>query len=370
MKRKDFLFIISSFVCWRILLFIFLGFAIKFLPLQQHYIGGGIERYLKNPWFWTWANFDGENYLSIAKYGYLFVGQAFFPLYSLIIRFFGSGMWAGLLISNLSFLIALIGLYKLIKLDYSEKITRLSILLLLLFPTSFYFGSVYTESLFLAFVVWSYYAGRKEKWLITGILGAFASATRVIGVILLPSLLIGLLIKKKKLEVKHWPLILIPLGIIFYMIYLGRFSGDFLAFIHAQVSVGEQRSSTLIILPQVFYRYLFRIIPNLNFNYLPIVFTTFLELGSALLFLILSVYSFWKLKLSYALFLSLGYLIPTLTGSFSSLPRYVLVLFPGFILLALWTEKLSRPFKIVIYGILFISLAIASGLFLRGYWVS
>lgn len=370
MSKKDFGFILVSFLSWRILLFIILFFAIRLLPLQQHFIGGGIERYLKDPWFWAWANFDGENYLSIARYGFLFVGQAFFPLYPLLIRFFGSGIWAGLLISNLSFLIALIGLYKLIKLDYSEKITRLSILLLLLFPTSFYFGSVYTESLFLAFVVWSYYAGRKEKWLITGILGAFASATRVIGVILLPALLVGVLVKKRKLEVKHWPLVLIPLGIIFYMVYLWRFSGDSLAFVHSQVSVGEQRSSVPIILPQVFYRYLFKIIPNLNFNYLPIVFTTFLELGSALLFLILSIYSFWKLKLSYALFLTLGYLIPTISGSFSSLPRYVLVLFPAFILMALWTEKLSRPLKIVLYGILFVGLAIASGLFLRGYWVS
>lgn len=370
MKKKDFLFIVLCFVSWRILLFVFLFLAIRVLPLQQPFLGGGVERYLKNPWFWAWANFDGENYLSIARYGYLFVGQAFFPLYPILIRFFGSGMWAGLLISNLSFLVALIGLYKLIRLDYSEKITRLSILLLFLFPTSFYFGSVYTESSFLALVVWSYYAARKEKWFITGILGTFASATRVIGSILLPVLLIEILIKKKKLEVKHWPLALIPLGIIFYMVYLWRFSGDPLAFIHAQVSVGEQRSSTLIILPQVFYRYFFKIIPNLNFNYLPMVITTFLELGSGLLFLVLSVYSFWKLKLSYALFLSLGYLIPTLTGSFSSLPRYVVVLFPAFILLALWTEKLSRPFKIVIYGILFIGLAVASAMFLRGYWVS
>jgi len=363
-------YIINLFLVWRILLFVFLIFAIKLLPLQQHFIGGGIERYINNPWLWAWSNFDGENYLSIAQYGFMFVGQAFFPLYPLIIKLFGSGILSGLLISNLSFLLALIGLFKLTKLDYSEKIARLSILLLLLFPTSFYFGSVYSESLFLMLVVWSYYAARKEKWLLTGILGALASATRVIGVVLLPVLLIELLIKKKKLEIKHWPLLLIPLGIICYMIYLGRFSGDSLTFIHSQVSVGEQRSSGLILLPRVFYRYIFKVIPNLNFSYFPIVFTTFLELGSGLLFLILSVYSFWKLKLSYALFLSIGYLIPTLTGSFSSLPRYVLVLFPGFILMALGIEKLSRPSRIVVYGILFIGLAIASGLFLRGYWVS
>lgn len=370
MKKSDFYFIIKSFLIWRLGLFLILFIAIKFLPLQQHFIGGGVGNYLKAPWLWAWANFDGENYLSIAKYGFLFVGQAFFPLYPLIIRFFGSGIWAGLLISNLSFLIALIGLYKLIKLDYPEKIARLSILLLLLFPTSFYFGSVYSESMFLALVVWSFYCFRKEKYLLSGLLGMFASATRVIGILLLPVLLIEAIKKQKKLILKHYPLAIISFGLIAYMMYLWRVSGDSLAFIHSLPSFGEQRSSVPILFPQVFYRYVFKILPNLNYLYFPIVFTTVLEFVTALLFLCFSVLSFFRLRLSYSVFLLLGYLIPTLSGSFSSLPRYVLVLFPAFILLALWAEKLSRPFRIVFYGILFIGLAVASAMFLRGYWVS
>ncbi|MCX6706189.1 MAG: hypothetical protein NTV24_03765, partial [Candidatus Woesebacteria bacterium] len=135
---------------------------------------------------WAWANFDGEHYLAIAKEGYHLAEQAFFPLYPLLIKFFGGGAWSGLFISNTAFFLALVGLYKLLRIDYCVKVAKLAVILLLIFPTSFYFGAVYTESIFLCFVVWSFYFYRKENYLLSGILGAFASATRVIGVILLP----------------------------------------------------------------------------------------------------------------------------------------------------------------------------------------
>jgi hypothetical protein len=65
-----------------------------------------------------------------------------------------------------------------------------------------------------------------------------------------------------------------------------------------------------------------------------------------------------------------GYLIPTLSGSFSSLPRYVLVLFPGFILMAVWLSKKSRWLQTAVLLILFLALGIATALFARGYWVA
>jgi len=65
----------------------------------------------------------------------------------------------------------------------------------------------------------------------------------------------------------------------------------------------------------------------------------------------------------------LAYLTPTFTGTFSSMPRYVLVLFPGFILLSLWAEK-YRWLRIL-YPILAIPLFILCLLlFTRGFWVA
>ena len=172
-----------SFIVWRVTLFLFLLLAVKFLPLQKNFLGGGMGNYLKAPWFWAWSNFDGEHYISIAQRGYGFAEQAFFPLYPLliktIIQLFNKDLTTftlvAFIISNFSFLVTLLGLYKLIKLDYKEKVARLSIILLLLFPTSFYFGSVYTESLFLAFVIWSFYFARKNKLLYAGFLGFFSA---------------------------------------------------------------------------------------------------------------------------------------------------------------------------------------------------
>jgi Gpi18-like mannosyltransferase len=370
MSKKDFGFILVSFLSWRILLFVILFFAVKFVPLQQHFLGGGMQTYLRSPWLWAWANFDGEHYLSIVKDGYHLAEQAFFPSYPLLIKLLGGGVWLGLLISNASFFLALVVLFKLLRIDYSEKVTKLAIILLLVFPTSFYFGAVYTESLFLALVVWSFYFYRKNNILLASILGMFASGTRVVGVILLPIYLLELFKDKITWEKKYLWLLLIPLGLVFYMVYLYKVYGDPLIFLHSLSSFGEQRSSTPILLPQVFYRYIFKVLPNLNYSYFAGTFTTIMEFVVGIMFLIVSVISFFKLRLSYSLFLTFGYVIPTLSGSFSSLPRYVLVLFPAFILFSVWLNKTSKIILIICYTILFVGLIISLSLFSRGFWLA
>lgn len=370
MSKKDFSFILYSFLSWRVLLFIILFFAVKNIALQSHFLGGGMQAYLKTPWLWAWANFDGEHYLSIAKEGYHLSEQAFFPLYPLLIKLLGGGVWSGMIISNASFFLALVGLYKLLRIDYSEKVTKLAIILLLVFPTSFYFGAVYTESLFLCLVVWSFYFYRKGNFLLASLLGMFTSGTRLIGVILLPIYLLELLKDKVKWNKKHLWLLLIPSGLVSYMIYLYMLWGDSLMFLHALPAFGEQRSSIPILLPQVFYRYIFKILPNLNYSYFAGTFTTIMEFVIGILFFAVSAISFFKLRPSYFLFLILGYLVPTLSGSFSSLPRYVLVLFPAFILFSVWLDKSSEIIKIICYTILLMGLIVSLSLFGRGYWVS
>lgn len=347
MQKSDAWFILKSFLIWRIGLFAALYFAIKFVPLQENFLGGGLQNYLNNPYLWSWANFDGEHYLSIAQRGYGFGEEPFFPFYPFLIKLFGGSVWAGLLISHMSFLLALVGLYKLIRLDFSSKVAKTAVMLLLAFPTSFYFGSVYTESLFLAIVVWFFYVLRKRNWFKVVFLGILASATKLIG-----------------------SLLLIPLGLFGYMFYLKKEVGDPLAFIHNITIFGEQRSAIPILLPQVFYRYFFKIFPNLNYGYFPVIFTTFLELLTALGFLILVIISFKRLKFHYWFYMTLGYLIPTFSGSFSSLSRYVLVLFPAFILSAEWISKQRVVMRFIIYALLFISLTISTAMFTRGYWLA
>lgn len=313
----------------------------------MNFLGGKIDNYLANPYLWSWSNFDGEHYLSIAQKGYLPLQYYFFPFYPLLIHFLGGTVLSAILISNLSFFIALIGFYKLVMLDFSKHIARLSVVLLLLFPTSFYFAAVYTESLFLALVVWFFYFLRSKKWLLAGILGSLASATRLIGAFL------GF-----------------PIGLLGYMLFLQKTIGDSLAFLHNLSVFGTQRSETLVILPQVFYRYFVKIIPNINYSHFSASLPIILETLVAILFLILILVSYKKINFHYWTYMTLGYLTPTLSGSFSSLPRYVLVLFPGFILMAIAFNKFSPLYKNLVFGLLLIALIIFTSFFVRGYWVA
>lgn len=197
-QKKDYRFIVKYIIAWRILLFLLLFVAIRAVSLQSNFLGGGIDNYLKTPYLWAWVNFDGEHYLSIAQRGYQPLTYFFFPVYPLIVRlissvfvdsFVGQAV-TGLLVSHISILLALVGLWKLLSLDYKKEIIQLTILLLLIFPTSFYFASFYTESVFLALVVWSLYFARKRRWLLASLLAGLASATRVTGIVLLPALFV------------------------------------------------------------------------------------------------------------------------------------------------------------------------------------
>jgi len=353
------------------------------MGVKKDFLGGGAQNYFTSPMLWGWANFDGEHYLALARDGYRPLTYFYFPFYPIVInifsRFLERGdngyLFSALFVSHLFFFGGLIGFWKLILLDFKQNVARLAVLLLLAYPTSFYFGSVYTESLFFALVIWSFYFARKKSWAASLILASFASATRIAGVALAPALLAEYLSYKKcfSLPILFKGILIFLfslLGLLVYIFYLNQTVQDPLAFFHNIGIFGQQRSSNLVILPQVFYRYFFKIIPNLSWNYFPQVFVVFLELASAIVFLLLAGISFFKLRLSYAILLVLGYLLPTLSGSFSSLPRYVLVLFPGFILLALLIDKRSRMFKIVFFSALLACLSVSTALFTRGFWVS
>jgi len=376
MTQKIIKFIVATFLIWRTALLLFAFSGINFIPLHEDYLGGGIEIYKNNPLLWGWANFDGVHYLNIAQGGYGLYQQAFFPLYPYLLRwlapvFSKDYLLSGLAISHLALVLALYLLYKLIRLDFEEKIAKRGILYLLLFPTSFYFGSVYTESLFLALVLGSFYTARRKKWLIAGILGAFASATKFVGIFLFPALLIEWYQSRresKNEDIKSFlPLLFIGFGLLFYMWYLKKTVGDPLYFIHVQPFFGAERTGgKIILLYQVFWRY-FKMILTTKADVL--YFAVWTELLASILFLALSVFAYLRLRFSYFVFMVLAYITPTLNGTLSSMPRYVLTLFPGFILLALLAEK-YRWLKIIYPIIGGILLIISTILFTRGYFVA
>ena len=256
--------IVLMFLTWKLILIIVLLLSIKFIPLAvgDKFLGGGPLNYRIAPELFSWANFDGEHYLSISIFGYKFLEQAFFPVYPLLISIFAkpfssdlmssliNSTLVGLIISNASFLLSLLFLFILLRIDYSKKIAYLTLILILIFPTSFYFGALYNESLFLLLSVLSFFSARKGRWFWASFFGFLSSATRVFGILIFLSLLIEAYQQRAKLSKVAW-IFLIPAGLCLYMLYQQLVFHDPLAFYHLQKIVGEQHQSGIVLLPQV-----------------------------------------------------------------------------------------------------------------------
>lgn len=369
MENKNILFFIFSvFIIWRLFLVIpeFLGN--RFLAQHPGYIGSTV-----------WANFDGVHYLLISVFGYRQFEQAFFPVFPLFIRFISSTfnilpLDSAILVVSISLLGSLFLFFKLIRLDFSESIAKWSVLFFLLFPTSFFLGSIYTESLFLFFVFLSFYSARKKKWFFASISAGIASGIRLVGIFILPALILEYIISKKNIKSLNFKdfinfisiLLLSPLGLFSYMFFLWKNYSDPLLFLHLQPGFGANRSGgDIILLPQVIYRYIkiFLTIPITNHDF----WIALLELIIFLLFMIILIVFWRNIRPSYLLFSLSSILLPTLTGTLSSVPRYVLVAFPVFIIFAIIKKKLYK----VLLLIIFISLlSLLTMYFSRGYFVA
>lgn len=172
-------------------------YALNEVPAIQYRLGpmSGIDHYLVQPL----RNWDGYWYSLLANYGYgIYTSSAaFWPLYPLLL-WIGAQItnWdvavVGLVISNVSFLFALILLYRLVRLDFSEEVARRTIWLTAFFPTAFYFSALYTESLFLLVTVASIYYGRTGRWGRASIALGLAALTRNTGVLVIIPLAIFL----------------------------------------------------------------------------------------------------------------------------------------------------------------------------------
>jgi len=362
--NKDFRFILKSFLLWRIFLFFPLVVAPYFISTRLGFISP----------ISLWANFDGVHYLSIARGGYD-MQAAFFPLYPLLTKllaeiFGGNYFLSAFLISNFSFLFAAYYLYKLVKDDFSGRVAKWVTLFLLIFPTSFFFVSIYSESLFLLLLVLTFYFAKKRKWWYSSLLGILLSATRLVGVLILPALLWEAFLVYKKNIIKalsqSWSLFLIPIGVLSYALFNLRKWGDALYFIKAHSQLSNSRSvDSIILFPQTIFRYS-KILLSLSMTQFE-WWIALLEVSTffAVFFLIYLAYK--KVKSSYLIFSALTFLLPISSGTFSGLPRYVLILFPIYVALA--TLKDTR-IKISIAVLFAILLFIFIMYFSRGYFIA
>jgi hypothetical protein len=227
--------------------------------------------FLMNQW-------DAKRYQFMIDNGYTFpldtdpqANWAFFPLYvivCMIVKAVTFGIidtyWVGMLVSNVCIFIAAFTAVKyfwLIRGKNDGKLIYLIPLLMFAGPYSFYFGSVYTEAMFVMFIVLFFYSCARKKFVLAGFMAAFASATRIVGCLLVFALIVELYLDMTKREEgtklitfgnlkafvlsmlkmpeRIFAVLICPFGAFCYMTFLRFFCGDVWAYKNVQIAWRE-----------------------------------------------------------------------------------------------------------------------------------
>ncbi len=319
----------------------------------------------------VWGRWDAVHYLDIAMQGYQGTDMAFFPLFPLMIRILGGLMGnhlvAGILIANACFFFALLYLYKLLEHEYDRSVARRAIFYVSIFPTALFFSAVYTESLFFMLTVASFYYMRAHRWWLAGIIGLLASLSRVEGVLLVVPFAIEWYAQHRNnlSDRRGWidllPAALIPVGLALYMAYLWVLRADPLYFSHVQIHWNRHFAPPWVSVINAFGKIAHATQAQTIANQsLEIVFT-------ALMIAVLL--GGWRqLRPSYIAYMALSILIPMSTSSLMSMPRFALVLFPMFAILARWGERPAVNNLIVALSLPLLGLFTV--LYADWYWVA
>ena len=330
-----------------------------------------------NPLLAVWGRWDAVHYLDIARRGYYGTDMAFFPLYPALIHvvggWIGNQVVAGLLISNAALFFGLLFFYKLVEHQYTRAVAHRAIFYISIFPTAFFFSAIYTESLFFALTVASFYYIREHKWLAAGILGGLAALTRVEGVLLFvpyaieacapagigswKELLAG---RARALRVVAGALC-IPLGLAVYMTLLWIMRGDPRYFSHVQAHWNRHLAPPW---GSVWHSVKLAVTSHVPTT----VAGQLLELGFTALMIGVLLAGFRRLRPSFTAYMALSIAVPMSTSSLMSMPRFALVLFPMFVILALWGGKAWVNNAIVAFSLPLLGLFTV--LFADWYWVA
>ena len=378
------------FVTMRLSLSLVAAMALYQFPLYHitYYHGlqpvpPGVADYLLG----VWQRGDSIWYIKIAMQGYA-QGDGttvFFPLYPLLMRLvgnllFGNYLLGGIIVSNVAFFLALIYLYKLTQLEFDSPTSTRAVVYLSVFPTAFFFLGVYTESLFLLFAVAAFYYARKGNWLTASVMGLLAALTKQLGLLLLLPLLYEYLAQSSKLKAQSSNrksqisnlkfrgdvlfLALIPIGTLAFLLFRHFCIGEpFLVDTYRTrwvVNASWPWSNIADSLTAIFNTARF---PALNpeDTLSRRIFYNAFDLACVGLFLYLTIASLRRLRLGYGLYM-ISVLFVTLMQNFrppypiAAVPRYVLVLFPGFMVLGAMVKSKALHWAIVYFSTMLLAL--------------
>ena len=301
--------------------------------------------------FWdTFARFDTGYYEGIAWAGYspLAGGRsniAYFPVYPMLMRLVGRAFGrqhatyfiAGIVVSWACFVLAMVALYYLARLDLPRLRAQRAVLLTAVFPFAFFFGVAYSESTFLLFTVLAFYLFRTRRWMLGGLCGAVATATRVPGILMVPALA---WVAWRSAEPTTRDRVRGAIGVSLaacgfgaYCVYIYSLTGNAFEWAATLQRWGYYPGGSPLMAPVTLARHLL----THPYRYLttdPMALYDTLHGVTGILFLAAVPFVWRRLGAGYALFMLMNLWLPLSSGAFEGMGRYCSVMFPCFIWLA------------------------------------
>ncbi len=322
-------------------------------------------------WMLLFNRWDALHYERLAEFGYgvsesLKPSMVFYPLFPWLIRVASyvtqEYVLSAFIVATLASIGAVFALYKLALLEFGRETALRSVWFLLIFPTSYFLHIPYTEGLFLSVSIGSLYFARRGRWPLAAFLGILACLTRANGLVLVPTLAVEAFLQYRSSRSweNQWLLILlVPVGFVIYLAINQSAAGDALAFIQIRKDFFFISSTTPWDgLVAAFYQ--------LKRNPADSVMVGLFEVAFILIGLAAGIFSLFKLRASYSVWILTNWLLIVSVTFVASVPRYTLSLFPIFFIFGMLGK--DRRVMAVFSVISIIYLSFFSSLFGRGFW--
>ena len=239
----------ATFVAVRVAFWLGAAATLIWAPAPERRLIGDAYGPLSDHLFRSLSQWDTRWFLQISLHGYEEVPQAaaFFPVYPALVHALawatGSELVAGVAISLAGGAVAAWVLAQIARAVLGVRGAHDTVLYFALYPVGFVLTSLYSEGLFLALATGSFLAAMRGRPLLAGVLGGFATGTRLIGLALLPAL--ALLLwrgRDRRSLLRLAPLLLLPAAVGLYALYLDSTLGDPWAFTSAQADWNREAS--------------------------------------------------------------------------------------------------------------------------------
>src|SRR5262245_5653268 len=334
--------------------------------------------------FGNWLQWDAWWYVAIAEHGYTYrpkhmSGVAFFPVYPLVVRALAATLPGGvpvmaLLVSIVCGLATLLLFHRWCAARLGPGAALLAVGVLAFYPYAwFLYGTAYSDALYLVLVLSAFLALEGDRPILAGLIGAFATATRPTGVVLVIGLVAVALDRRGRLggtsvrsrfRRSDAGILLSAAGLAIWCTWLAIRFGNAFAFIETEGARGwNQGPGPHTWFKLTFFDHIRQSPPSV---WIPLV----VQAVMCLAFIAAVPAVARRFGRGYAIYVLATAVVPAIsTSDFMGVGRYLLPAFPVFALLAATLERrrlAARYVPAMMAG----TLVAGTALFASGYYLT